>query len=115
MSRAKGMKGEDIAVKILGSLGYQIMERNYLTKFGEIDIVAQKKGIIHCIEVKSSYGPYNPAENFHRTKLKRFLKTVQVYRYMNNLPEERMQVDLALVDLKNRVFNLVEHADSYFD
>ena len=115
MSNEKGKQGEETASKILSSLGYKILETNYLTRYGEIDIIAQKGEIIHCIEVKSSYGPYNPAENFHKTKLRRFLKTVKVYCYVNKLTEEQIQVDLALVDLRNRVFNLVEHADAYFD
>ncbi len=115
MSKDKGRYGEEIACKILTSFGYTILETNYLTRYGEIDIIAQKGSVIHCIEVKSTYGPYNPAENFHRTKLRRFLKTVKVYCFTNNITEEHIQVDLALVDLKNRVFNLVEHADAYFD
>ena len=115
MSTHKGRQGEDIAVKILSTFGYTVLQTNYLTKYGEIDIIAQKSELIHFIEVKSTYGPYNPAENFHKTKLRRFLKTVQVYCFMNNITDEHVQVDLALVDLKNRVFNLVEHADTYFD
>lgn len=115
MSRRKGSKGEDIACKILGSLGYTILVRNYTTAYGEIDIIASKDGVIHCIEVKSTFGPYNPAENFHKTKLRRFLKTVKVYCFTNNIIEEQVQIDLALVDLQNRVFNLIERADSYFD
>jgi putative endonuclease len=115
VSKEKGKYGEEIACKVLSSFGYEVIETNYLTRYGEIDIIARKGGIIHCIEVKSTYGAYNPAENFHKTKLKRFLKTVRIYCYMNHLTEEQIQVDLALVDLKNRVFNLVEHADAYFD
>ncbi len=115
MSTKKGRKGEETAAKILESLGYRIIEMNYRSKYGEIDIIARKDNIVHFIEVKGTYGPYNPAENFHTVKLRRFIKTVKVYCYMHKLLESEIQIDLALVDLRNRVFNLVEHADAYFD
>jgi putative endonuclease len=35
-----GNLGEDFAVKLLKSKGYKIIDRNFRTKFGEIDIVA---------------------------------------------------------------------------
>jgi putative endonuclease len=115
MSTSKGRSGERIATRILVSLGYKVIMTNYLTRHGEIDIIACKGNMVHFIEVKSTYGQYNPAENFHRTKLRRFLKTVRLYCFTNNISEECVQVDLALVDLQNKVFKLVEHADTYFD
>jgi putative endonuclease len=112
--RTRGDVGENIAAKLLETMGFVIIDRNYLIRQGEIDIVVQRKGTIHFIEVKTSYGPYNPAENFHRTKLKRFLKAVRVYCYKHHISDEVIEIDLALVDMKNRRFNLVKHANIYF-
>ncbi len=112
--RKKGDRGEDIAIQILNTYGFVLIERNYLTKRGEIDIIALKKGVIHFIEVKTTFGEYNPAENFHKTKLTRFLKTVQIYCYLNKISEELIEIDLALVDMKHRRFTLVRHANLYF-
>ena len=38
-----GRLGEDIATKYLENLGYDIIERNFMAKQGEIDIIAKDK------------------------------------------------------------------------
>ena len=48
-----GKKGESIAVKHLKKNGYKILEQNYRTKLGEIDIVAKEKDTIVFVEVKA--------------------------------------------------------------
>jgi putative endonuclease len=115
MHRKKlGDIGENIAVDLLKKFGFDIIDRNYYINQGEIDIIAHKSRIIHFIEVKTTYGSYNPAENFHKTKLSRFLKAVRVYCYKHAIPEINIQIDLALVDMKNRRFNLIRDANIYF-
>jgi len=53
-SRQKfGEKSESIAVSYLKKQGYKIIEQNYRTKLGEIDIIAREKSTIAFIEVKS--------------------------------------------------------------
>jgi putative endonuclease len=47
-----GEIGENIAVKFLMKHNFQILERNYTKKWGEIDIVGKKLGKLHFIEVK---------------------------------------------------------------
>lgn len=113
-SKNKGNYGEDIACAILESFNFQIIDRNYYTKQGEIDIIAQKGNYVHFIEVKTTYGEYNPAENFHQTKLKRFLKAVRIYCYKHGICDELIEIDLALVNVKHRRFNFVKHANLYF-
>ncbi|MFO7558895.1 MAG: YraN family protein [Desulfobacterales bacterium] len=55
-----GEKGESLAVKQLKKEGYKILERNYRTRLGEIDIIAEDGEVITFIEVKArkseSYG-----------------------------------------------------------
>jgi putative endonuclease len=50
--REVGVEGEDLAVKALKKKGYKILERNYRSKLGEIDIIAEEKGYLVFIEVK---------------------------------------------------------------
>ncbi len=52
MSRAKGMILEAKAAQYLAQKGYRILERNYTTKFGEIDIVAIDADTLVFVEVK---------------------------------------------------------------
>lgn len=51
--RAKGYVGEDMATAELMKRGYHILDRNYTTPYGEIDIVAEQEGTIFFVEVKS--------------------------------------------------------------
>lgn len=48
-----GILGEKIACNFLERKGFMVIERNYLRKWGEIDVIAQKSNILHFIEVKS--------------------------------------------------------------
>lgn len=87
--RKFGNKGEDIAVRFLIMKGYKILDRNYLKKYGEIDIVAKKDNFVHFIEVKTisreSYDKsgdvYRAEDNIHPQKLKRISRAVQSYLF----------------------------------
>ena len=48
-----GRQSETAAVAHLRGLGYTIIDRNYRTSFGEIDIIAAHKGVLVFIEVKA--------------------------------------------------------------
>lgn len=53
--RQLGNLAEDIAEVFLVKSGFTIIDRNYLRKCGELDIVAKIRNIIHFIEVKGSF------------------------------------------------------------
>ena len=109
--RQLGDLGEDIACKYLERKGFRILERNYLRKWGEIDIVAEKARLLSFIEVKSvsresgSHGTpgrsgYRPEENVHPAKLKRLHRAIQTYLLDRKVPEDRpWRVDVACVYL----------------
>ena len=48
-----GKKSENLAVWYLKRIGYKIIEQNYRTPLGEIDIIAKEKKTIVFVEVKS--------------------------------------------------------------
>ena len=82
-----GAKGEEKACKYLKMKGYQIMEKNYRCKLGEIDIIAKDKNKeIVFIEVKTrsnlKYG--NPAEAVNSGK-QIHIKKVASYFLLNVL------------------------------
>ncbi len=89
MSRAKGNIGEDKAVSFLEERGFKIIDRNYYSRFGEIDIIATKEDVLHFIEVKS--GDYDPIYQITPSKISKILKTADIYRQ-----KKRIDMDFCL-------------------
>ena len=77
MSREKGNFAEDRAIDYLQELGFLVSERNYYSRFGEIDIIAVKDGVLHFVEVKS--GDWDPIYQITPSKLLKIQKTAQIY------------------------------------
>lgn len=102
--RRIGDIGEDIAVKFLVKLGYLIKSRNYWKPYGEIDIIAEKDGLIHFFEVKTvsrrtnSVDSFRPEDNVHAAKLRKIGRTIQAYMLDQHISEE-WQFDLITVVL----------------
>ena len=103
-----GKIGEDISCRFLIKHGFLVTERNYWKKCGELDIVVKKNNRIHFVEVKTvSYvsnikniDKYRPEDNLHKWKLKRLLKTIQIYLMEKNIPEDfEWQFDIIVVFL----------------
>ena len=51
--RRLGAAGEQLAAEHLARLGYAIVDRNYRTRWGELDIVAHARGTLAFVEVKT--------------------------------------------------------------
>jgi putative endonuclease len=81
MNRPTGQLGEDYAVALLEQKGYQIIERNYHSRFGEIDIIAQNSKYIVFVEVKTRDENYqvSPLEAVTPGKQKKLYKTALLY------------------------------------
>jgi putative endonuclease len=84
ITREKGNFGEEIACRYLRKHGYFVQERNYRRKWGEIDIIAVKEGILQFIEVKSvidkgNLNGHRPEDNVHELKLRKLRRVVQTY------------------------------------
>jgi len=77
LSRSKGDIGEDKACAFLEERGFELIDRNYYSRFGEIDIVAKKDDTLHFIEVKS--GDYDPIYQITPRKISKIIKTANIY------------------------------------
>jgi putative endonuclease len=85
MSRAKGNIAEDKAVLFLEERGYFIAERNFYSRFGEIDIIATKDDVLHFVEVKSGEDYELAVQNITPSKISKLIKTAHVYMKKNSL------------------------------
>ncbi len=83
MSRAKGNEAEERACDYLFQAAYNIVDRNVYSRFGEIDIIAEKEGVLHFVEVKSGEDYELAIQNITPAKLSKIIKTAQVYMKKN--------------------------------
>ena len=84
MSRALGNIAEDHACSYLQEHGFDIIERNFTLRGGEIDIIAIKDDVLHFIEVKSGSG-YDPIYNITPKKLQHVINTAQRFMQKKSL------------------------------
>jgi putative endonuclease len=72
-----GRAGEQLATEHLLRLGYEIVERNYRTRWGELDIVARSGSTLAFCEVKTrraggrAGGPFDAIGPAKRTQVRR--------------------------------------------
>ena len=91
-----GKQAEDAAAKFLKAQGYKVIRRNYKTKFSEIDIIAEDKGVICFIEVKARHSSLfgEPAEAVCAAKQRQISKAAICYLKENNLLERSARFDV---------------------
>ena len=106
-----GAIGEQEAEKFLREKGYQIVERNFYTRFGEIDIIAKKDGRWIFVEVKTKTGDRfgEPWEMVGRKKLRQVQNMAQVYLTKNGLGEVPCRIDVIGVWLRDGQVAKIEH------
>ena len=82
-----GKIGEDLAVSMLFAEGYTILERNFRSHYGELDIICQKEEVIYFVEVKTRtcdlFG--EPDEAVNSIKRQRMRKTAEYYMMVKKL------------------------------
>lgn len=93
-SRERGIWGEDEACRYLQSKGFSVLERNYHSRFGEIDIIADDCGCLVFVEVKTrkskSYG--YACEYVTESKMKKIILTAEAYLGNVEYPPVRFDV-----------------------
>lgn len=118
-TKAVGNLGEEVAARFLESKGFAILERNYRTRFGEIDIVARKGSVTHIVEVKSvsrENPGYRPEELVHAKKLAKLRHLAEFYAISHETSGLEIQIDVIAVRLdyqsRRARCTLIEHAES---
>ncbi len=105
-----GAVGEELSVRFLVKKGYDVIDRNYRRPWGELDIVAKKKGKIHFIEVKTlSYKIvssetskikdfFRPEDHVNDEKVKRLGRIIQTYLGAKHVSSEtKWQFDVVAI------------------
>ena len=108
----KGRLGEDIASKYIISKGGKIIEQNYRTKVGEVDLIVRINGELVFIEVKSrsnvNYG--YPSEAVNDKKKRKIINVAKYYILDNELTDVSIRFDVIEIYLRTKKINHIENA-----
>ena len=120
-----GDLGETIAVQYLQQRGFTILDTNYWHKWGEIDIIAEKRLMVHFVEVKTvSYETrkklqealmgetWRPEEQVHKRKIHQIEKALETW-FEKTGHKGDFQIDVLAVRMvqkeKYATVNQIEH------
>lgn len=109
-----GEKGEELAVTFLQKKGYKILERNWRFKKAEVDIIAQKEGVLAVIEVKTRTSNYfgNPQDFVNQKKIQLLVEAANEYVISNDLDVE-VRFDIVAI-IQNKNTTKIEHLEDAF-
>lgn len=116
-SKEVGVLGEQVAAEYLVARGYEVLDKNYAKKYGEVDIVARETGnsgprgteIVHFVEVKTvshetkeelehavTHETWRPEELVHAFKLNQIRKVAETWVHEKQW-QGNVQIDVAAV------------------
>ncbi len=109
-----GKFGEELAVDFLEKNGYEILETNWVFDKAEIDIIAQKNGILAVVEVKtrSSIEFGLPQDFVKPKKIQLLVKAVNEYVTQNDLDVE-VRFDIIAIHKEKTDF-VIKHIEEAF-
>lgn len=107
--KSLGNLGENLALKHLKNKGYKFLERNFRSKFGEIDLICQDSQTLVFVEVKTrfskDYG--NPEEAVTQVKINSIIKTGQYFSLLHPSLPESLRIDVVAINLEPETTKLL--------
>ncbi len=108
---ALGCWAEQQAAQLLVKQGWQVLQRNYHSRYGEIDLIANRDTELLMVEVKArSMGSYAMAtEVVSRSKQQRLLKTAMVFlQEYPELNDYAIRFDVICFDFTEKIAKTVQ-------
>jgi len=106
--KSTGYRGEQIATDFLLEKGYIIVQRNYTSRWGELDIIAVRNGTYHFVEVKTRLNDTHgrPFEAVHSLKLRHLIRTIKHFIFEKNISNKKFQLDVIAILINNNKVDL---------
>jgi putative endonuclease len=97
--RGVGQEWERLAQKELEAAGYRVLERNFRTRVGELDFVAEQEGVLCFIEVKGRRSAWfgAPEEAVTAEKQRRIYRAAQAYLLRRREASVRCRFDVVTI------------------
>lgn len=112
-----GRRGEEIACRYLAGRGYRILARNYRTRLGEVDIIAEQGKTLVFIEVKTRRGRRcgHPFEAVTAAKRRQISKAALLYLAETGRERQAARFDVVAVSLAGGGEPVIELATDAFE
>lgn len=97
--RGAGDDWERLAERRLAAAGYRILDRNFRTRMGELDFVAEENGVLCFIEVKGRRGTGFglPSEAVTGEKRRRIFRTAEAWLARERRSEAPCRFDVVAI------------------
>lgn len=106
-----GAQGESIAAAHLEASGMRIIERNFHTRYGEVDLIAEDGDVMVFVEVKTrrtlAYG--SPEESVTPKKRERLVLTAETYLQEHGMEQRDWRVDVVGIVLQANGPAVINH------
>lgn len=101
--------GELLTANYLHRRKFVLLEANWRCRFGEIDLIAVKDGVLHFIEVKTrslySCREFSPLNAVNHNKQDRIRKLATIYKDFNRRLLKQLRVRSSSFDVSAVIFN----------
>ncbi|MFH5229670.1 YraN family protein [Antrihabitans spumae] len=113
---ALGAQGEDLAAEFLTAAGMTIVDRNWRTRYGEIDLIVRSDDVLVFVEVKTRTGRRMgvPAEAVTLTKQRRIRRLAAVWLAEQSGPWTPVRFDVVSVLIESGAEPVIEHLEAVF-
>lgn len=111
-----GVLGEDFTARYYEKLGYEIKEKNYHSRYGEIDVIAENEEYIVFVEVKTrkAGSMVSPSQAVSRSKQKKIILTAMQYIGENDCFKQSRFDVFEIWQNEGRIFKF-NHIEDAFD
>lgn len=111
-----GERGENVAAKFLTNAGYKILQRNFRSKVGEIDIVARQGRTLVFVEVKTrTDDQVRPEDQVNAEKQHQVTKAADVYLSRFGMPQPPARFDVIAILWPDGREPIIRHHENAFE
>ena len=102
--QAVGQRGEAYAAQFLTARGYTIRARNWRCAVGELDLVAERDGVLVFVEVRTRHGDRlgTPEESITPAKRAKLIAAAQTYLDEHDAADRDWRIDVVAIEIGAR-------------
>jgi putative endonuclease len=111
-TRARGSRGEDLALEYLTNLGYELVARNWRSRAGELDLIMRDGDCLVVVEVKArrGEGAGRAEQAISRTQARRLLSAGEWFIQQHpHFADHFWRCDLVAITHRNHGPPLIDH------